>query len=110
MAVNESKKSDPRMWERWKRVGALGGIDDFELVQARALGPLPVMSIAKHFDGPAAGKSVVSLGERLINRGPDWAAYEPIISFVVDGHSHRIDGPMAVPGKARPLSRFFPTR
>lgn len=110
--MNESKISDPRMWKRWGEAGALSGIEEAKLAEARALGPLPVMGLGKHFDGPAAGKTTASLGEKIVAEGvidgTRWRSTEPIICAVINGHGHRLDVPMRLPRNAKPLSRFFP--
>ncbi len=112
MSINESKRSDPRMWQRWEKSGAIGTIDDFELAKVRKMGPLKLVGVGEHYAGPAAGKSTLSLGERVMNHGYDWSVTVPIAYAIVPGHTYssRLNQMIELPRGAKPISKYFPNQ
>ncbi|KKU91354.1 MAG: hypothetical protein UY21_C0010G0009 [Microgenomates group bacterium GW2011_GWA1_48_10] len=114
--MNISKDREPRFWKRWQKAGAVGTIGDAKLNEVRTSGrTLPIVAVAKHYSGPAAGDSVVGLGEKVINEGTStdgqpWKVTAPEVSVVVKGHGWRVHDLIQLPRRARALDRVFPKK
>lgn len=105
--ANESQNNEPRFWEKWKKAGAVGGADEAKIEAVRAKGPIKVAAVAEHFAGVAAGDSVLSLGEKIVNQGPGWEVTKPEVAVVVKGHGYELGKKITIPRKAKPVSRVF---
>lgn len=87
--MNESQRNDPRFWEKWRKSGAVSGVESSKL---KNMLTLLVTAVASHFAGSRAGTQTLSLGEEVIGQGVDsqgkpWQVTRPKIYREVFGHN-----------------------
>lgn len=59
--MNESKKNDPRQWDKWRQVGSISGPPERAMATALAQ-PIEVVGVAVHMSGGREVNKVLSLG------------------------------------------------
>ena len=106
--VNQSKINDPRFWAKWRTSGAVDTIEDSIARQLAKEGKLTVVAIGEHYQGPVAGHSTLSLGERLVNSGHDWEVREPVLYVVAPGLGYKLGEQLKkLPRGSAPLREYF---
>ena len=78
------------MWEKWRASGAVGSVEDAIARQLSQRGDLKIYAIGIHYAGPGEGNSTLSLGERVVNQGPDWRVTEPVLAVLAPGHNYEL--------------------
>ncbi|MBW2971437.1 hypothetical protein KY359_00225 [Candidatus Woesearchaeota archaeon] len=82
--INQSKADDERFWKKWGESGAVASVSSAADLKLES--PLSVTHICELYVGRYAGKSVLGLGEKVINSGPNWRVYAPVMHCISPGH------------------------
>jgi len=89
MSVNESKIKSLAAWAKWNANGAVGNMDTATVQQAEKQ-KLPILGIARHYQGPAEGMSTLSLGETVVNKGIGWMVTKPVAYLIAPGQDYKL--------------------
>ena len=99
--MNNSKKNDPRFWRKWYASGAVK--------QVLLIGnDLVISAVATFFGDPVKVYQTLSMGDRILNSGPDWSVSAPVCAIVVPNKGYRPGMRLPrLPGNAIPVDVFF---
>ncbi len=99
--LNPSKKKDPRFWVSAYKSGAVPQ-------EQLPPGGLKIGAVATHYAGPADGCQTLSIGQKVVNSGPDWSVTEPVCAVVVPGEKYEPGIVLLeLPKNSVPVDLFF---
>lgn len=88
--ASESKKNDPRFWERWKKSGAVGGIEEALARELANKGELIVDDILKLYVGPDKGNSIIYFGVKIKDEGLKSVHKEYSFAVLASGQNYTL--------------------